>query len=111
MSDCIFCRIAAGEIPSQKVFEDEHVFAFRDIQPQAPHHILIVPKQHVAKLADVCDSSLLGKLVSTAARIARDEGLESGYRVVINNGESAGQSVWHLHVHLLAGRPFRWPPG
>jgi histidine triad (HIT) family protein len=113
MSDCIFCKIAAGEIPSTKVFEDEELFAFRDIQPQAPHHILIVPKQHIAKLADTADdnTALLGKMVRAAAKIAKDEGLESGYRIVINNGESAGQSVWHLHLHLLSGRPFRWPPG
>ena len=112
MSDCIFCKIAAGEIPSKKVFEDDEVFAFRDIQPQAPHHVLIVPKRHVDKLAETneSDQALLGKLLRTASQIAKTERAES-YRVVINNGESAGQSVWHLHLHLLSGRTFGWPPG
>jgi histidine triad (HIT) family protein len=113
MSDCLFCGIIQGQIPSQKVYEDDHVFAFRDVQPQAPHHILIVPKKHIAKLADCGeqDQQIFGQLLHTAVVIARSEGLEDGYRVVINSGETAGQSVWHLHVHLLSGRPFRWPPG
>ncbi len=113
MSDCLFCKIARGEIPSKKVYEDAQVFAFRDIQPQAPHHILIVPKQHIAKLAETNDQDrdLLGQLLESAAKIARSERFENGYRVVINNGETAGQSVWHLHAHLLGGRSFAWPPG
>lgn len=113
MNDCVFCKIVAGEIPSQKVWEDDDVFAFRDLNPQAPQHILIVPKKHIEKLADVTpeDQTLLGKLMLTAMRIAKETAAENGFRVVVNNGESAGQSVWHLHLHLLSGRPFRWPPG
>jgi histidine triad (HIT) family protein len=114
VSDCIFCKIAAGQIPSQKVFEDDDIFAFRDISPQAPQHVLIIPKRHIAKLADVTDTdvSILGKLLISARSIAKSLGMdEQSYRVVINNGEQAGQSVWHLHAHLLSGRPFGWPPG
>jgi len=114
MSDCIFCRIISGEIPSNKVLEDEDVFAFRDIAPQAPQHILILPKKHIARMADLRDSDgdVAGKLLTAARHIAQDLGMnEQGYRVVINNGETAGQSVWHMHVHLLSGRPFAWPPG
>jgi histidine triad (HIT) family protein len=112
MSDCIFCKIAEGEIPSQKVYEDEEVFAFRDLHPQAPKHVLIIPKRHIAKLADAssADRSLLGTMLLTASQIARENGMDS-FRVVMNNGESAGQSVWHVHLHLLAGRSFQWPPG
>lgn len=114
MSNCIFCRIASGEISSQRVYEDSDIFAFRDLNPQAPDHILIVPKKHLAKLADIGqeDQLLMGKLVVVATEIARQLGLDSGgYRIVVNNGESAGQSVWHLHLHLLSGRTFQWPPG
>jgi histidine triad (HIT) family protein len=114
VSDCIFCKIAAGQIPSQKVFENDHVFAFYDISPQAPQHVLIIPKQHIAKLADTADTdvSILGNLLIAARSIATSLGMdEQSYRVVINNGEQAGQSVWHLHAHLLSGRPFGWPPG
>ena len=96
------------------MFEDEEVLAFNDLNPQAPQHVLIIPKRHVAKLADssTADQALLGRLLLTAVDIARRLGLESdGYRVVINNGERAGQSVWHLHLHLLSGREFGWPPG
>lgn len=114
MSDCIFCRIIAGEIPADRVYNSDHVIAFRDINPQAPQHVLVVPKQHVEKLAD-CGSKqrgLLGDLLAETARVAAKLGMDDqGYRVVINNGEAAGQSVWHIHVHLLSGRPFRWPPG
>jgi histidine triad (HIT) family protein len=114
MGDCIFCRIIAGEIPSSTVMDTEDVFAFRDISPQAPQHILILPKRHIARLASLqqSDSAFAGKLVLAATQIAHDLGMDSeGYRVVINNGERAGQSVWHLHVHLLSGRAFAWPPG
>jgi len=112
LSDCLFCRIVGGEIPSQKVYEDENVFAFEDIAPKAPTHVLVVPKKHIARLADVSpdDELLLGTLVVRAAAIAKERGL-SDFRVVANNGEGAGQSVFHLHFHLLGGRPFRWPPG
>jgi histidine triad (HIT) family protein len=96
------------------VFETGDVFAFRDLNPQAPHHILVVPKRHIEKLADVTESdvNLMGSLLHAATLIAHDLSLdEQGYRVVVNNGETAGQSVWHLHLHLLSGRAFHWPPG
>lgn len=112
--DCLFCKIIAGEIPSAKVFEDDVCFAFNDISPQAPVHILIVPRSHVASLdtAGQDDKGVLGHLLLTAAEIARDKGFaESGYRVVVNTNADGGQTVFHLHVHLLAGRPFVFPPG
>ena len=114
MSDCVFCKIASGEIPAPKLLDDPEVVAFRDLNPQAPEHILIIPRDHIERLADASDdqSALLGKLVMAGNRLARELKLDkSGFRLVINNGESAGQSVWHLHVHLLGGRDFRWPPG
>lgn len=110
----IFEKIAAREIPAQIVFEDEDVLAFHDVSPQAPVHILIVPKRIIPRLAQTNDSdqSLLGKLVLTATKIARDLGVsESGYRVVINSGPDAGESVPHLHIHLLGKRALAWPPG
>ena len=112
MSDCLFCRIVAGEIPSRKVYEDETVDAFEDISPTAPTHILVIPKKHIARLADVSrdDEALVGTVAARAAAIARDRGL-TDFRLVANNGEGAGQSVFHLHFHLLGGRPMRWPPG
>ena len=112
--DCIFCRIAAGQIPSDRVFEDDVCFAFNDLSPQAPTHILIVPREHVDSLDKAGDGqkSQLGRLLLTAAHIARDKGFaENGYRVVINTNSDGGQTVFHLHVHLLAGRPFIFPPG
>ena len=114
MSDCIFCKIASGDIPVDKLIDDEEVIAFRDLNPQAPEHILIIPRQHIERLADAGDSEsgLMGKLIIAANTLAKKLKLdESGYRLVINNGESAGQSVWHLHLHLLGGRDFQWPPG
>lgn len=112
MTDCLFCKIIRGEIPSTKVFEDDSVFAFRDIHPQAPVHILVIPKQHIASVAEATDPSLMGILMLRAAEIARNEGIEqTGYRLVCNHGEQAGQSVFHLHMHLLGGRPLHWPPG
>jgi histidine triad (HIT) family protein len=110
MSDCLFCRIVQGAIPSRKIAEDETTFAFEDIAPRAPTHILVVPKKHVDRIADARDASEVGSVLLTAARIARDRGLEH-YRLVVNNGEEAGQSVFHFHVHLLGGRPMAWPPG
>lgn len=112
MSECLFCKIANKEIPSKMVFEDTLCVAFRDINPQAPTHILIIPKKHIEKVADcaVSDESLLGHLQVLAREIAKKEKLND-YRLVINNGAAAGQSVWHLHLHLLGGRPFSWPPG
>ena len=114
MADCIFCKIAAKEIPSTIVAETETWVAFRDINPQAPTHILIIPRKHLERLADATpeDRELLGELLLAAREVARKEGLDrEGYRVVINNGPFAGQSVYHLHVHVLGGRPLGWPPG
>jgi histidine triad (HIT) family protein len=111
--NCLFCKIAAKKIPAKLVFEDDQVFAFEDISPQAPTHILICPKKHFAALHDAApeDQALLGKLLSVVAKLATERNLQSGYRTVINNGGGAGQSVFHLHLHLLGGRNFRWPPG
>lgn len=112
MSECIFCKIAKKEIPSKIVYEDKQCVAFRDISPQAPTHILIVPFRHLEKLADMRedDRELVGHLHWVARQVAAKEGLND-FRLVSNNGPSAGQSVWHLHLHLLGGRPFGWPPG
>jgi histidine triad (HIT) family protein len=111
--DCIFCKIAAGTIPSKKVYEDDEVYAFSDINPQAPVHTLIIPKVHIASLAEAAAGhrSLLGHMHLTAAGLARSQGLEKGYRVVINTGPDGGQTVDHLHLHLLGGRAMHWPPG
>ncbi len=110
---CLFCRIIRGEIPAKKVHEDEHVFAFEDINPQAPTHVLIIPKRHFAGLkeAQEADAELIGRCHLTAAQIARQRKIEHGYRTVLNVGAGAGQSVFHLHVHLLGGRTLTWPPG
>jgi histidine triad (HIT) family protein len=110
---CLFCKIVAGEIPSKKVFEDDLTYAFRDINPQAPTHILIVPRKHIASLAEseAADQDLIGYLHLVAARIAKSEGLSKGFRTVINTGSDGGQTVDHLHVHLLGGRAMSWPPG
>ena len=110
---CLFCKIIAGEIPSKKVFEDDLTYAFRDIHPQAPTHVLIVPRLHVGSLAEAVTEhrDLLGYLHLVAARIAGSEGLGNGFRTVINTGNDGGQTVDHLHVHLLGGRPMGWPPG
>jgi len=113
MTDCLFCRIVAGEIPAKKVHEDEHTFAFEDINPHAPTHVLIVPKKHIAGLKEATseDAELVGRCQLAAAQIARSRGIENGYRTVLNVGPGAGQSVFHLHVHLLGGRNLSWPPG
>ena len=112
MSDCIFCKIADGEIPTNFVYQDENVVAFRDVNPQAPVHILVIPKKHIASSAAVDDSSVWSSLMGSAVKIARELGLEAdGYRMVINTGKQGGQSVPHLHLHLLAGRNLGWPPG
>jgi histidine triad (HIT) family protein len=112
-ADCLFCRIAAGEIPAAKVHEDDLVIAIRDIHPQAPTHVLLVPRAHVVSAAELTEASgpLLGRLFAVAADIARREGLDGGWRLVTNVGPDAGQSVAHLHLHLLGGRPMAWPPG
>ncbi|MGH9467084.1 MAG: histidine triad nucleotide-binding protein [Terriglobales bacterium] len=112
-ADCLFCRILSGEIPARKVFEDEHMFAFEDIHPGAPTHILLVPKRHLRGLAEAeaADAALLGEMQLRAAALARERGLKGGYRTVLNVGPDAGQSVFHLHLHLLGGRALAWPPG
>ncbi|HET9406464.1 MAG TPA: histidine triad nucleotide-binding protein [Candidatus Sulfotelmatobacter sp.] len=112
-NSCLFCRIIRGEVPSRKVYEDEHVFAFEDINPQAPTHVLVVPKKHFAGLkeAQTEHAELIGRCHLTAAEIARQRKIENGYRTVLNVGPGAGQSVFHLHVHLIGGRALRWPPG
>jgi histidine triad (HIT) family protein len=113
MNDCLFCKIGRKEIPAKLVYEDADLFAFEDIQPQAPTHILLCPRKHFVSLTDATadDTALLGKLQLIAAKIAGDRKLTEGYRTVFNNGAGAGQSVFHLHLHLLGGRDFRWPPG
>ncbi|MFL6374675.1 MAG: histidine triad nucleotide-binding protein [Pyrinomonadaceae bacterium] len=114
MSDCIFCRIVSGEIPSSRVYEDDLCIAFDDLTPQAPTHILVIPRQHLDSLdkADTPHKDMLGHLLITSAEIARQRGFsDDGYRVVINTNADGGQTVFHLHVHLLAGRPFIFPPG
>jgi histidine triad (HIT) family protein len=112
--DCLFCRIVRGEIPSNKVFEDELVLAFRDIAPRSPTHILVIPKDHIGSAADLTEAHgpLLGRLFATMVRIALDEGIaDDGYRLVSNVGRWGGQTVDHLHFHLMGGRSFTWPPG
>jgi len=113
MNDCLFCRIIRGEIPSKKVYEDEHTYAFDDINPQAPTHVLVVPKKHVRGLKEAAAeyAELIGRCQLVAANIARQRSIEDGYRTVLNVGPRAGQSVFHLHVHLLGGRSLQWPPG
>ena len=111
--DCLFCRIIGGEIPAKKVYEDDEAFVFEDINPQAPTHVLIIPKKHIVGVreAKAEDALIIGKLHLVAAKIARDRDIENGYRTVFNVGPAAGQSVFHLHLHLLGGRPLSWPPG
>lgn len=112
MTDCLFCKMVAGTIKPDVVFEDEQVLAFRDINPQAPVHILIIPKRHIATLNDLDDTQLSGHLLQTAVKLAKQEGLsETGYRTVFNCNQHGGQEVYHLHLHLLGGRQMLWPPG
>jgi histidine triad (HIT) family protein len=114
MDQCIFCRIVERSLPARIVFEDDEIVAFEDAHPQAPVHTLIVPRKHLASLKDATaeDALLLGRMLSVATQLARERGLEArGYRTVINTGSGAGQSVFHLHLHLLGGRVFHWPPG
>jgi len=111
--DCLFCKIAAKQIPARLVYDDADVFAFEDINPQAPTHILICPKKHFASLEQATpeEESVLGKIALVAAKLARGRKLGEGYRTVMNTGTGAGQTVFHLHMHLLGGRTFHWPPG
>lgn len=110
---CLFCRIVSGEVPSRKVFEDDTVMAFEDIHPQAPVHILVIPKEHLPTVADLPEDrpTLIGRLMGAANRLAEEKGLKGGYRLVFNCRADAGQEVYHLHLHLLGGRKFGWPPG
>jgi histidine triad (HIT) family protein len=112
--DCLFCKIIAGDIPSSKVYSDDQVYAFHDINPAAPTHILVIPNKHLhaVSAAEDTDQALLGKMLLVANQIAADQGLtESGFRYVINTGDQGGQTVFHLHLHILGGRQFTWPPG
>ncbi len=113
MSDCLFCRIGQKELTARIIYEDADLFAFEDINPQAPTHVLICPRKHIASLLDVTaeNGPLLGRMMLLAADLARERKLTDGFRTVFNNGRGAGQSVFHLHLHLLGGRSFRWPPG
>jgi histidine triad (HIT) family protein len=114
MPDCLFCKIIAGEIPCDQVHADDEFLAFRDINPQAPVHVLVIPRRHVAALSDLNDGDvdLMGRLQVTGARVAKELGLaDSGYRFVINCGRDAAQTVPHIHLHVLGGRPMSWPPG
>ncbi len=112
MQDCLFCKIAAGEIPSKKVYEDDLCYAFFDIDPQAPTHFLVIPKQHIASVSEVTteNQSMVGHIFAVIAKLSKELDMES-YRVVSNIGEQAGQSVFHLHFHVLSGRDMTWPPG
>ena len=111
-NDCLFCRIVRKEIPATIVAENVHCVAFRDIAPQAPTHVVVIPREHVASLNEAMDTSLLGQMHLLAAQIAKSEGLsERGYRTVINTNADAGQTVFHIHLHVLGGRPMNWPPG
>ena len=111
--DCLFCKIAAGEIPSKKVYEDEQVYAFYDIEPQAPVHVLLIPKTHIASAAEITaeNSAVVAHIFEVAAQIAKELKLDDGFRIVSNCGDLAGQTVKHLHFHLMGGRTFGWPAG
>jgi histidine triad (HIT) family protein len=113
MSDCLFCKIIEGQIPSKKVYEDDKVFAFEDINPQAPTHVLLIPKKHIVGLKEATaeDAEILGYLQLVAAKLGRERKIEDGYRTVYNVGPRSGQSVFHLHLHLIGGRDMKWPPG
>lgn len=114
MSDnCLFCKIASGAIPAAKLYEDAEMLAFRDISPQAPQHFLVIPRKHLSGPGAVtaADAELIGKMIARAGEIARELGIGEGYRLVMNNGAAVGQTVFHIHLHVLGGRPMAWPPG
>ncbi|MDX9703616.1 MAG: histidine triad nucleotide-binding protein [Candidatus Auribacterota bacterium] len=114
MTDCLFCKIVNGTIPSKKIYEDEYVYAFHDIDPKAPVHILIIPKKHISGVPDLRndDDVVIGRIMRVAHHLAQENGIAtSGYRVVVNSGKDAGQAVFHIHYHLLGGRHLAWPPG
>lgn len=114
MTDCVFCKIVAGEIPARVVFEDDHVLAFEDLHPQAPQHLLVIPKKHITSLNELTaeDAPVIGHMARVAAQVARDRGFaDDGYRTVMNCNEQGGQTVYHIHMHVLGGRAMTWPPG
>ena len=114
MSDCLFCKIIDGEIPCDRVYENEHVIAFRDLNPQAPTHVLVIPRKHISTVNDLFadDKDIVGEMMLAAQAVAKQEGIdESGYRLVMNCNEGAGQTVFHIHLHILGGRRMNWPPG
>jgi len=114
MSDCLFCKILDGEIPCDKVYENDHVIAFRDVNPQAPTHVLVIPRKHISTINDLTadDKNIVGEMMLAAQAIAKQEGIEDdGYRLVMNCNEGAGQTVFHIHLHILGGRIMGWPPG
>lgn len=114
MTDCIFCKIVAGEIPAKKLFEDKYVYAFEDLSPQAPEHFLVIPKKHISTINDIQqdDAEIIGYMLLAAKQVAADKGLaENGYRTVMNCNEDGGQTVYHIHLHVLGGRQLSWPPG
>ena len=111
MDDCLFCRIVAGKIPATVVYEDDDVIAINDVFPRAPFHVLVVPRKHVARLSELEDEPLGGRLLQAVRRVASQGGVGDNFRLVVNNGDHAGQTVWHLHLHVLGGREFAWPPG
>ena len=111
MDDCLFCRIVAGKLPATVVYEDDDVMAINDVFPRAPFHVLVVPRKHVERLSDLEDEPLGGRLLQAVRKVARQGGVGDNFRLVVNNGDSAGQNVLHLHLHVLGGRDFAWPPG
>lgn len=113
MEDCLFCKIAAGDIPAEKLYEDDDIVAFKDIAPQAPYHFLVIPKKHITGPSHIQeeDDALIGKLMRVGAQIAAEHGIGDAYRTVFNNGAKAGQTVFHIHMHILGGRRLNWPPG
>ena len=114
MTDCLFCKIRDGEIPCDKIYEDDDILAFRDVNPQAPTHILVIPRKHIATTNDLVDedANLAGRILLVAKQLAAEEGIEQdGYRLVFNCNKGAGQAVYHIHLHVLGGRPMTWPPG
>lgn len=113
MMDCVFCKIASGEIPCKKAYEDAQVLAFYDLDPQAPTHILLIPKTHIGSAMEITEenSGIIGHIYAVAAKLAKEQGLEKGFRIVNNCGEDGGQTVHHIHFHLLGGRSMQWPPG
>ena len=113
MKECLFCRIVRKEVPARVLFEDHEILAFEDIHPQAPTHVLIIPKKHISRPREIQpeDARTVGRLFWVAAQVAREQGIDQGYRLVMNNGAAAGQSVFHIHLHLLGGRSMGWPPG